>query len=305
MGFSRSTVRTLCVALGISLFGTGCLNRIATGALANALSGTGNSFGKDDDPELVEDALPFALKTMEAVLESQPEHVGLLTAATAGFTEYAYGFLKADADRIESTDRKQAEHIRSRIKKLLRRAHAYGMQGLEVRQKDFAVLFDKDPNAALAHMTREDVPLLYWTAASLGAEISIDIDDMDLVGDLPKVGALLERAAALDESWDEGSIHELLMTYELSRPGGGDTAFKAARAHYERALALSHGTHLSLFIGWAEGVSVKKQDRKEFDTLIDKVLRYPLDQAPDHRLANILAQDQAKRLQTHASDLFL
>ena len=294
------------LALALTGLGAGCAS-IASNAVADALSGTGTSFGRDDDPELVEDALPFALKTMEAVSDSTPRHVGLLTAMTAAFTEYAYGFLRADAERLEGRPdgKKQAEHLKGRAKKLLLRAYRYGLRGLEVRQKDFAQLFEKTPDVALAHLNKDDVPLLYWTAASLGASISIDVEDMDQVGELPKVGTLLTRAAALDESWDQGSIHELLMTYELSRPGGGDAAFQAARAHYERAKQLSHGTHLALYVGWAEGVSVKKQDRKEFETLLKQVIDYDLDQAPDHKLANLLAQDDARRLLAHEGDLFL
>src|SRR3954470_5257248 len=100
---AAARIRTLPLALALAaLCLSGYIKNIATNALADALSGTGGSFGKDDDPKLVEDALPFALKTMESVLESQPEHRGLLTATSAAFTQYAYGFLRADADVLEA-----------------------------------------------------------------------------------------------------------------------------------------------------------------------------------------------------------
>jgi hypothetical protein len=48
----------------------------------------------------------------------------------------------------------------------------------------------------------EDVPLLYWTAASWGGAISLGLDQPGLVADLPAVRALLDRALSLDEAWD-------------------------------------------------------------------------------------------------------
>ena len=37
---------------------------------ASALTSGGDTYATDDDPELVRDAVPFGLKTMEAVLAS-------------------------------------------------------------------------------------------------------------------------------------------------------------------------------------------------------------------------------------------
>ena len=67
----------------------------------------------------------------------------------------------------------------------------------------------------------------------------------------------------------------------LARPGGGDKSQAAAKQHYERALALSQGKHLALFVSWAEGVCVPKQDRKGFNALLDRVLEFQVDQVPE------------------------
>jgi hypothetical protein len=284
---------------------SGCIKNIATGALADALSGTGGSFGRDDDPELIADALPFALKTMESLLPSQPEHKGLLAATAGGFTQYAYGFLLERADSLEKKDKRAAEALRERSKKLLERGRRYGVQGLSLRVKDFEKALQKDPNAALAGMEKEDVPLLYWTAAAWGASITLDKENLELVADLPRVEALMRRALALDETYDHGAVHELLMSYELGRPDGGPANIEAARKHLARAQELSHNTRLSAWVTWAESYSVKKQDKGEFTQLLDKVLTFPLEQAPDGRLANIIAQTHARRLKAQTDDLFL
>ena len=50
--------------------------------------------------------------------------------------------------------------------------------------------------------------MLYWTAASLGLAVSVSKHDPALLARLPAVEAILERAMALDESWDSGTLHE-------------------------------------------------------------------------------------------------
>src|SRR5712675_2100495 len=55
----------------------GCsIRRWAAGKLGDALASGGTTYANDDDPELVGDALPFALKTIEGLLESTPRHRG-------------------------------------------------------------------------------------------------------------------------------------------------------------------------------------------------------------------------------------
>ena len=69
----------LAFPAALALVCSGCFSSFATNLVADALSGPG-TLGTDDDPELVRDAAPFGLKTMESVLQSQPKHVGLLTS---------------------------------------------------------------------------------------------------------------------------------------------------------------------------------------------------------------------------------
>src|SRR5512132_1704831 len=69
--------------------------------LADAASSGGDVFARDDDPELVRDAVPFALKAMESLLASAPAHKGLLTALCKGFTQYAAAFVRQDAEEAQ------------------------------------------------------------------------------------------------------------------------------------------------------------------------------------------------------------
>lgn len=279
----------------------GCAS-IATGALADALSGSGGSFATDDDPELVGDAIPFALKTMESVLVEQPEHLGLLTALASGFAQYGYAFVEQDADRIADSDIDRALAMRLRARKLYLRAKEYGMRGLEVAHPGVRAKLAAGAPDALAELEKDDVPLLYWTAAAWGLAIGAAKDDPAIFADFPRIGPLAKRALELDPDWNRGALHELFITYEASAPEG---SVQKARAHFERAVALSGGLRAGPFVTLAEKVSVKEQNAKEFRLLLDRALAIDLDASPEDRLANVLVKRRAERLKKASADLFL
>src|SRR5262249_23768806 len=133
----------------------GCSIRgMAIHSMANALSGQGDLFSSDDDPQRVRDASAFGLKTYEALLASEPNHEGLLLAAARGFTQYGYAFVEGEADRLEDTDPVRARAMRQRARKLYLRAHRYALRGLEARHAGCAHELEVDPRTALAKMTR-------------------------------------------------------------------------------------------------------------------------------------------------------
>ena len=126
--------RRLVVFALIAAFSTACsIKRIAVNKLGNALASGGSTYEADDDPDLVGDALPFALKLMESLLAESPRHTGLLIAAASGFTEYSYAFVGQQAERAFTEDLQASNALRARSRRLYLRAHAYGMRALEVR----------------------------------------------------------------------------------------------------------------------------------------------------------------------------
>jgi predicted anti-sigma-YlaC factor YlaD len=128
---------------------------------------------------------------------------------------------------------------------------------------------------------------------------------MDVVAELPAVEALMTRALALDESWDDGAIHEFFVTYDAGRSEAEGGGVARARQHLERALALSGGKKLGALVSFAEGVCVKAQDRAEFTRLLKQVIDADVEADQAHRLANRIAQRRARMLLAHADDLFV
>jgi hypothetical protein len=70
---------------------TACtVNRLAVNILGDALAGGDTVYSNDNDSDLIREALPFGLKTIESLLQVSPQHEGLLLAASRGFTAYAF-----------------------------------------------------------------------------------------------------------------------------------------------------------------------------------------------------------------------
>jgi predicted anti-sigma-YlaC factor YlaD len=283
----------------------GCaIKKMALNSLANTLSANGDTFASDDDPELVGDAVPFALKTYESLLASLPRHGGLLLATCSGFTQYSYAFVQMEADRLEPTDYAASLVRRERALKLYLRGRDYCLRGLEVAQPGVVARLNRTPVEALASFTKADVPLLYWTAASWGAAATLGLDRPALVGDLPIVRSLIDRALALDERFGGGAIHEVLISLEAVPEAMGGSAARA-RAHFDRAVVLCHGQCAGAYVTLATSLALGAQDRKEFVSLLEQALAVDPDVDKSRRLANLIAQRRARVLMARVDDLFV
>lgn len=272
--------------------------------MADSVSAGGDLFRGDDDPDLVRDAVPFALKAEEYLLADNPEHRGLLLSLCRGFTQYAAAFVWQDA--MEETDRRTADAGKERARRLFLRAMEYGVRGLSAAVPGFRERLAEDPRAAAAMAGREEVPLLYWTGAAWSLAIASSPNVPSLLADLPRCEALMRRALELREDYDAGAIHEYFVAFEGGRPEAMGGSVERARRHYERAMELSAGKRISPMVTYAGTVSVRTQDRAEFLDLLGKALSFDARTGPaEYRLANLVAQRKAKWLRERADELFL
>lgn len=290
----------------VLLFAAGCsVRQLAINELGDALAAGGSTYASDDDPELVGDALPFALKLIESLLAESPRHRGLLLAATSGFTQYSYGWVHQRAEQLEQEDLEAAADMRRRARNLYLRARDYGLRGLSVRESGLDTALRTEPKAAVQRLDKDEVPLMYWTAAAWGLAISLSKDDPALVADLPVVEALIDRALQLDETFEGGAIRTFLTSYEPNRPGAPGDPYERARRHFDRAVEISGGLSAAPFVTFAEQVSVSTQNRAEFESLLNRALAVDVNARPEWRLGNIIAQRRARWLLGRIDELFL
>jgi len=285
---------------------SGCsVKRFAINKVGDSLANSGTTYASDDDPDLVGQAVPFGLKLMEGLLAESPKHRGLLFAASSGFAEYAYAYVQEPSEELESEDLARANVLKARARRLYLRARDYGLRGLETKHPGFGASLREDWKKAVRSTTRRDVPLLYWTAVSWGAAIALSKDRPDLVAEQPLVETLIDRAYELDPGFGHGAIDQFLISYESARQGAnGDFAWRS-KQHFDRAVALTSGQSASPFVAYAESVSAQKQDRGEFEALLQKALAVDPDARPEWRLSNLIEQRRARWLLSREDELFL
>jgi predicted anti-sigma-YlaC factor YlaD len=282
----------------------GLMQRKAVGMVASTLASSGDVFTRDDDPELVGEAIPFGLKLYESLLDSAPNNKELLIATCSNFTQYGVAYLETEAAVLgEAQHHDEVAHLNQRALKLYLRAKGYCMRALEVRFPGVGATLLTDPVRALAKAEKKDVTLLYWMAASWGSAISLGVDKPDLVIDMPVVRALAERALALDETWSKGAIHEMFVSLEgLPEALGGSPS--RAREHFNRAVELQHGLSPGPYVALATGVVLAAQDRAEFEKLLQTALALDPEKDPSVRLVTLVQQRRARALLDHIDTMF-
>ena len=299
------TVRFLVLACAFAaLAGCAMAKHKAVGMVAETLASSGDVFTRDDDPELVGEAIPFGLKLYESLLESAPKNKELLIATCSNFTQYGVAFIETRAIELgEAQHHDEVAHLNDRALKMYLRAKGYCMRAMDVRFPGISDRLVKDPAAALAKAKKDDVPLLYWTAASWGSAIALGLDKPELVIDVPTVRALADRALALDESWGKGAVHEMFISLDSVPEALGGSA-ERARGHFKRAVELQHGLSPGPYVGLAMGVSVGAQDRAEFESLLKEALAIDPAKDPSRQLVTLVQQRRARALLDHVDTLF-
>ena len=295
------TAATSLVAVGF----TGCSTMI-NNAVANALTGGGAAavFTEDSDPELVRDALPFAIKMYEALLFSTPRHQGLMLTTGSLFIMYANAFVQGPAEMLPFYEWEAREEGLARAKQLYLRGHRILLNALEQRHRGFTSAGQSvEAMQSFAQRFRpRDVPFLYWAVASGLAAFSLDVFDFDLAANIPVWHVMIERAFELDPDFD--GLDEFLLLYFASLPEslGGDR--ERARFHFERAMARSGGNSTAALISYARAISVREHDFDTFEELLERVLAINPDDNPSTRLVTILDQRKARWLLYNADDFF-
>jgi hypothetical protein len=296
-------VACLLACLG-SLTACGAIKTAAINNVASTLAAPGDTFTSDNDPELIRAAIPFGLKLYESLLVSVPRNGDLLLATCSNYTSYAFAFVETDADLLKQEENHdKVKALRDEAFTLYLRAKDYCLRAVEVNFSGLSKPLVEDPVPALKRVNdKEDVPLLYWTAASWGAAMALR-KDPDLVIDFPVVRALAERALELDETWSNGALHELMITLDSQGEifGGSEAG---ARRHYARAVEIQQGLMAGPHVSLAMGVALPKGDRAEFESLIQKALDVDPEKRKSERLVTLITQRKARALQARLDELF-
>jgi predicted anti-sigma-YlaC factor YlaD len=259
---------------------------------------------RDNDPEFVAQALPTLIKTMEALLASEPKDSGLNLTVGSAYIMYANAFIEGPANRLGDDFFEQKMAERSRALNFYKRGSAFVASAIERRFP--GVLADSEKAAAAAKkMKKEWVPFLYWYSAGTVAGFALDPMDIPLSMRVGPAKIFMERALELDPRFMGSAISDFFISFHSGVPDslGGDKS--RVEEFYKKSLELNGGTSPGTYIAYAMATAVPAQDSKAFRTLMEKALAVKADEHPDSRLMIILSQRSAAHYLAHVSDLIL
>jgi predicted anti-sigma-YlaC factor YlaD len=291
-----------------AVFSSCSINNMAMKAVADALTGEGSSdvFTGDSDPQLVGDALPFAIKMYESLLSANPEHQGLLNTTGSMFVMYANAFVQGPAEQLPRSMYAERQAAMERARNLYLRGMGLLYRGLDIKYPGFDGAFQNGRlPEILTRMKKPDVPALYWSAAAGLMAYSLNSFDMELGVRIPEFYALVERAYELDPDFNNGALDEFLLLFHASVPPamGGDRS--RVDLHFQRAVEKSRGLSAGPYVAYAQSVSIPDQDYDKFKEMLDIALSIDPDMNPSNRLVNIISQRKASYLLNSAVQFFV
>lgn len=238
----------LCAATAALILMSSCsINRMATSMVADAVaSPQGTSvFSSDGDPQLVKDALPFALKMYESLLQSDPDNRALLDATAEGFISYANAFIHTPAGMLDYRQLDRQKEMLQRARNMYIRGRDYALRSIEVDYPGFRKALESgEGGEQLQQMSSGDLRSLYWAAAGWMGAVAAAGFDMQLLMTLPRPVALAARALELQPDYKDGALHSLFLEIYGGIPdvqmlygasGLGSYTEQALSEYYDRA----------------------------------------------------------------------
>jgi len=280
------------------------INKLAMNLVADALTGEGNSdvFTGDSDPELVGDAIPFAIKMYESLLSQNPTHQGLMLTTGSMFVMYANAFVQGPSEMLPQSDWKGREDGALRAKLLYLRGYEILYNALETKYPGFKKAA-ADENAIKPYLDKfkkDDVGTIYWAVAGGLSAYSIDLLDFQLSSCLPQWNAMIHRAYLLDPDFGGAAMDEFFIIFYASLPEmmGGDK--EKAKQHFDITMKKTGGKSAGAYVSFAQSICIPDQDYDTFKDYLEKAIAINPNDDASTRLVNIISQRKARWLLENA-----
>jgi tetratricopeptide (TPR) repeat protein len=249
---------------------------------------------RNSDIELVRAAMPAMLIQMDGFIRVSPENRYLLTSAAEANLGYAFLF-------VEDMDKPRA-------KLLYIKARDYALRNLS-SNKTFKQALEQDDiqvfTDALKTIHKRDIAPLYFATNAWLSWINLaHADNSEVLNDLPKVEAMMDRVLELDDTFYHGGIHALMGSNFVSRPEMFGGQPEQAKIHFNEAFEISESKYLLWYFLYAKYYAVSIDDKELFVTTLNKVLSAPDDILPEEAFPNGAVKLKAKELLGHADDYF-
>ncbi|PCJ50799.1 MAG: hypothetical protein COA72_00550 [Candidatus Neomarinimicrobiota bacterium] len=254
-------------------------------------------------PEWAKGGYHYYVGRIEKKLLRSPDDPVLLQKGCEALTQYTFGFIMEEADRLMTIDYNGGKELYSQANKHFNQAVQYGNKSLMLKFEKYDGWISNQSDLT-PKFTDEDVPNLFWTAAAYGGAIKSSRGNPEWVILLPRVGQLLETALTIDSNWNKGAIYSAMISYTMSRPDPPNKKESIAEDFFKKAVIASNGLDLGPYVTLAESVMISTQNRNEFTNLLYKALNIDMKADPDLALANQINRNRAQWLMDNIDEFF-
>ena len=287
----RDSNKMIRKAIGLAAILTlaGCASMIssATARMADNLT---TAMLNQNDLETVREGAPAYLIMIDGLIEGDPENTDLLLAGSKLYFSYTSAFIEDE----------------ERAKRLADKSLNYSRTALCIEIPDFCMVLSEKQDIfkqALGNTSNKDLPVIYGYASALAVWIQVNAADWGAVAKLPQLTALFEHSVELDENFDNGGAHIFLGVLGTKLPPSFGGKPEKGRAHFERAIEISDGKNLMIYVLMAESYARMVFDQELHDELLQTVLDRPAIE-PGFTLINTLAKQRAAVLLEESTDFF-
>jgi hypothetical protein len=272
-----------------SLASSGCASLVSNAA-SNFGTNLSGAILNQDDPELVRDGMPSYILLLDSFLQGEDDSPEMLSAAASMYASYGAVFADDEA----------------RAMRLTSRARDYGLQAICSAYADacgWRELPYDEFVASLDGVKARHADLLYSYGFATLAYLRAHSSDWNTLAELPQAEALLSHYLEISGAAADPAAYTYLGIILTLRPPALGGKPEEAREHFEKAIALSNGKDLSIKVEYAKGYAKLLYDRELHDQLVQDVLSGD-PYSDGYTLMNVLAKEEALRLQAEANDYF-
>jgi hypothetical protein len=271
-------MRAVFPSLASLLFLSSCSSMVT-----NMMAPTVDNLQKQTDVDLVCQGAPSYLLMIDSMVASDQDNPALLAMGAKAYTGYVAAMTECGASE-------------ERIKTLTEKAKVYGTSLLAHKLPIAPKNSLDDLDKALQDLGASDVPDIFWGAMAWTSWIRAQQGSPASIADAVKVEKIMLRLEALDDTYQQGSIHLFLGAYYAAKPQAFGGRPDLSRLEFEKALDISGRSFLIVQATYAETYARQTMDKELYTKLLKEVLDFQINKAPDNALTNQIAKRKAKRL---------
>lgn len=276
-------MRYLVLIMVLALTLTSCsLKKVTTSMTAKIVSDGMIAVESEPDLWIAKESVVPMVKLLEVFNSGDPNNKYSNALMAKVYGNLAFGFFEPEMMR---TGEKDSGVWRDRVVRYYTLGSDAGMRTCD---KKFGKRIDGVKKAG-----KKDMSLLFWTAFDMGNLINLKKDDINLVANLPRVEAMIDRILELDANYAYGSALAFKATLLASRPTmmGGNP--EGSKDIFEKAIAASNGKYLMTKVLYAEWYAIPQGNKTLAKNLLNEVIAGDTNAIPEQALANNLAKERA------------